>query len=118
MKPQDLTAQAEQIKAIAEKSGVQSNFLFLTTFERYLVQLDVLERLKETIAEEGVLVTKEYVKNRGNLYESPAVTAYNRTVDSANKTVSTLMKIIKNFGVTDDEEADEDPLIAALNGNA
>ena len=109
--------QAEQIRAIAEKSGVQSNFLFITTFERYLEQLKILDSLKETINAEGLLVSKEYVKGRKNLYSNPAVSEYNRTVDSANKTVSTLMRIIRNFNVSDeDEDAEGDPLMKALQG--
>jgi len=111
-----LRDQAQRIKEIAEKSGVQSNFLFATTFDRYLTQLEILENLKESIQAEGLLVEKEYVKNRKNLYSNPAVSEYNRTVDSANKTVSTLMRIIRNFNVSEDEETEDDPLMKALRG--
>ena len=107
--------QAEEIKRTAEESGVQGNYFFLTTFERYQTQLSVLEKLKEVIDSDGVLVTKEYVKGRENLYTSPAVADYNRTTDSANKTVSTLMKIIKSFCV-DDSADNVDPLMSIING--
>jgi hypothetical protein len=62
-----------------------------------------------------MLVTKEYVKGRGNLYTNPAVSDFNRTTDSANKTVSTLLKIIKNFSVDEDKE-DKDPLLEMIQG--
>ena len=65
--------------------------------------------------EEGMLVSKEYVKGRKNLYTNPAVGEYNRTTDSANKTVTTLMRIITNFNVTE-AASEEDPLLQALNG--
>jgi hypothetical protein len=42
-----LQEQAKEIKKLAEESGVQSNFLFITTFERYLVQLGILEQLEK-----------------------------------------------------------------------
>lgn len=113
----NLNEQASKIIEIAERSGVQSNFLFLTTFKRYQVQLNILAELEKSLKNDGVLVTKEYVKNRQNLYSHPAVAEYNRTVDSANKTVSTLMRIIRNFNVSDDEETDEDPLLKAVNGD-
>lgn len=113
----NLNEQAEKIIEIAERSGVQSNFLFLTTFKRYQVQLSILNDLEASIKVDGVTVEKTYVKGRPNIYENPAVLSYNRTVDSANKTVSTLMRIIRNFNVTEEDE-EEDPLIAALNGNA
>lgn len=82
-----LKEQAEAIKRMAEESGLESNYFFITTFERYEVQLSILERLKESMDKDGMLVSKEYVKGRGNLYSSPAVTEFNRTTDSANKTV-------------------------------
>lgn len=66
--------------------------------------------------EEGMLVSKEYVKGRKNLYSNPAVAEYNKTTDSANKTVATLMRIIKNFNVAETTE-DEDPLMQMINGS-
>ena len=66
--------------------------------------------------EDGMLVSKEYVKGRKNLYSNPAVSEYNRTTDSANKTVATLMRILRNFGVVDDTD-EADPLMDMINGN-
>lgn len=111
-----LNEQAKEIIKIAEESGVQSNFFFITTFKRYQVQLNILTELEKKIKEEGALVTKEYVKNRKNLYTNPAISDYNRTTDSANKTVSTLMRILRNFGVDDAGEQDADPLMKIING--
>ena len=110
-----LSEQAQEILKIAEKSGVQSNFFFLTTFKRYQVQLSILAKLEKTIAEEGTLVSKEYVKNRKNLYANPAVSEYNRTTDSANKTVSTLMRILNSADSQDTNT--EDPLLKIINGS-
>ena len=115
MAKKTLNEQAQEIIRIAEESGVQSNFFFLTTFKRYQVQLNILTELEKTIKEEGYLVTKEYVKGRKNLYSSPAVAEYNKTTDSANKTVACLMKIIRNFNVNDTTEED-DPLLKMING--
>ena len=64
---------------IAEKFGVEQNFLFLTTFKRYQVQLTILNELEQKIKEDGTLVTKEYVKGRGNVYTHPAINEYNKT---------------------------------------
>lgn len=109
-------AQADQIKRLAEESGVQSNYLFTTTFDRYLVQMRILERLEQAVdAEEDVKVEKKYSKDQTNSYANPVIKEYSRAVDSANKTVGTLMRIIKNFGVGGDDEGDDD-LMAAING--
>ena len=109
--------QAEVIIRIAEESGVQSNFFFLTTFKRYQVQLNILTELEKAMKDEGMLVSKEYVKGRKNLYTNPAVAEYNKTTDSANKTVSTLMRIIKGFNVEEQAEPEEDPLMKIINGS-
>lgn len=114
MPKMSLTEQAKEIIKIAEESGVQSNFFFLTTFKRYQVQLNILNDLEKSIKDEGLLVSKEYVKGRKNLYSNPAVAEYNKTTDSANKTVATLMRILKNFNVA--ETQDEDSLMKMING--
>ena len=111
----NLNEQAQEILEIAEKHGVEHNFFFLTTFKRYQVQIGILNDLEKTIREEGTLVTKEYVKGRKNVYSHPAISDYNRTTDSANKTVVTLMKIITTLR---DRQGDDepDPLLEILSG--
>lgn len=117
MAKKSLNEQAHEILKIAEETGVQTNFFFVTTFKRYQVQLNNLAELETAIRETGTLVTKEYVKGRANIYVNPAVTEYNKTTDSANRTVSTLMKIIKGFAKEDEErDAGYDPLMAIING--
>ena len=111
-----LNEQAKEIIKIAEESGVQSNFFFLTTFKRYQVQLNILNELEKTMKDEGMLVSKEYVKGRKNLYSNPAVAEYNKTTDSANKTVATLMRILRNFNVDDSNDSEDDPLMRIING--
>lgn len=114
-----LNEQAQEIIRIAEETGVQTNFFFVTTFKRYQVQLSNLSELEKAIKDNGTLVTKEYVKGRANIYVNPAVTEYNKTTDSANRTVTTLMKIIKGFAKEDEErDADYDPLMAIINGDS
>lgn len=114
----NLQEQAVEILRIAEETGVQTNFFFVTTFKRYQVQIKILNDLEKSIADEGMLVKKEYVKGRKNLYTNPAVKEYNSTTDSANRTVTTLMKIIQGFGKSDAERDgdDVDPLLALING--
>lgn len=112
----DLNEQAREILKIAEDAGVQSNFFFVTTFKRYQVQLNILNELEKSLKSDGMQVTKEYVKGRKNLYSNPAIQDYNRTTDSANKTVATLMRILRNFGVEDAGEQDADQLMKIING--
>lgn len=113
-----LEEQAAEIIAMAEDAGVQENYFFVTTFKRYQVQIGILRQLEESLDADGLLVTKEYVKGRKNLYSNPAVNAYNRTTDSANKTVQTLMKIVKEFSGGNGKEKPKDPLLELINGAA
>ena len=110
-----LNQQAQEILKVAEESGAQSNFFFVTTFKRYQVQLNILNDLEKSLKEDGMQVTKEYVKGRKNLYSNPAIQDYNRTTDSANKTVATLIRILRNYGVEETNE-EVDPLLAIING--
>lgn len=115
-KSKSLEDQEKEILKLAKENGVESQYLFSTTFHRYKVQLQVLEELEKTINEEGMLVKKEYVKGRKNLYSNPAITEYNRTTQIANNTVATLLKIIRNRKDENNNNNDEDPLFEAING--
>lgn len=110
----DLNEKAREILRIAEKQGVEQNFFFITTFKRYQVQINLLNQLEQKIKEDGALVTKEYVKGRGNVYTHPAIGEYNKTTTSANQTVATLIKIIKSLRTDDEDDDNEDELLSAL----
>ena len=110
----NIQEQAKQILEIAQKFGVEQNFLFLTTFKRYQVQLTILNELEQKIKEDGSLVTKEYVKGRENVYTHPAIGEYNKTSTSANQTVATLIKIIKTLRSDEEDNDGEDELLNAL----
>lgn len=114
MAKKSLNEQMKDIMRLAEEAGLENNGLFVTTFERYQVQMQILDNLKQVINEEGMIVSKEYVKGRKNLYTNPAVSEYNRTTDSANKTVATLLRILKSFDVETDHE-ETDPLMDIIN---
>ena len=106
----------EELRNLAREYGILDNPLFETTLSRYETQIHILEELKKTINSSEVLVTKEYVKGRENYYTHPAITEFNRTTDSANKTVATLMKIIKGFDGSNAGN-ETDPLMEAINGD-
>ncbi len=90
----NLNEKAKELLELAQQAGVEQNFFFVSTFKRYQVQLSILTQLEAEIKKAGVLVTKQYVKGRENVYTHPAITDYNRTATSANQTVQTLLKII------------------------
>ena len=114
-KSKDLNEKANNILEQAQKSGLQDNYYFITTFKRYLVQIKILEDLEREIDEAGAIVTKEYVKGRENIYTNPAINAYNNTTNSANKTVTTLLKILQDFKA-EAKTKEVDPLLNIING--
>lgn len=113
MAKQTLNEQAKEILDIAEKHGVEQNFFFITTFKRYQVQINILNDLEKTINADGTLVTKEYVKGRGNVYTHPAIAEYNKTATASNQTVQTLLKIITTLR-NDEKENGDDELMKFL----
>ena len=117
----ELDKQADEIKKLAAESGVRSNFFFKTTFNRYLVQVrnaDRIEAKLKALDDDKITVTKSYQKDERNLYINPLFSEFNKTTDSANKTVNTLLKIIREFkvGSGEDERKEEDPLVKLING--
>ncbi len=111
----ELKDQAKEILKLAQNYGVEQNLFFVTTFERYQTQLQILDELRVTIEKDGFFIDKTCVNGETNLYSHPAVTQFNRTTDSANKTVVTLMKIITTL--RDRQNGGEpDPLLDLLSG--
>lgn len=108
--------QAREILRRAQERGLENNFFFTTTFERYLTQVRIMEDLEREISESGTTVTKEYVKGRANIYTNPAIAEYNKTATAANGTVSTLIKIIDSFKGDEKQASKLQQLMAAING--
>ena len=97
-----LQQQAKKILKQAESRGLSSNYFFSTTFKRYQMQIEILDKLEKAIDEYGATVTKEYIKGRENLVANPAISEYNKTATAANGTVTTLIKILGSLSTEPD----------------
>jgi hypothetical protein len=117
IKAMNLQEQANAILEKAKEKGVSSNFFFVTTFKRYQVQMNILSALEKEINATGALVTKEYVKGRGNIYTNPAIGEYNKTATAANGTVATLINIVERLGEDEKKGSKLQALIEELNGD-
>ena len=106
--PKTLEQLREELLAEAERKGVSEHYFFKTTFERYEMQLSILERLKKEVDNENVLIEKQYVKDRANICINPAISEYNKTASAANGTVATLVKILSNLTARKDAQHGED----------
>ena len=78
-----------EIDALGGEMGINA--------DKSQIQIKILNELEQKIQEDGSLVTKEYVKGRENVYTHPAIGEYNKTSQSANNTVATLIKILKEL---------------------
>ena len=74
----ELKDQAKEILKLAQNYGVEQNLFFVTTFERYQTQLQILDEWRVTIEKDGFFIDKTYVKGETNLYSHPAVAQFNR----------------------------------------
>lgn len=85
---------------MAQDYGVDKNALFLQAIEQYDVQARVIQNIKKALDEEdGDLTTsKEYVKGRVNIYANPLVKELPKHADAANRTLQTMLTIIKELG--------------------
>ena len=81
-------SEAEQILEKAKERGVESNFFFTTTFERYQGQIKIAKALEREV---------EQCMESGNL-EGKIIRLYESAVAGANGTAATLVSIIKKLG--------------------
>lgn len=89
----------EELMKLAQRYNVQDNELFRAAAQQYSVQMKVIEEIKKTLDEEdSLLATKEYVKGRENIYANPLVRELPKHSDSANKTLRTMLDVIKELG--------------------
>jgi hypothetical protein len=105
--------QAQKILAQAERDGVLNNFLFVTSFERYLDKTERLQEIQRELSEAGYTVDKTY----GSSTNEVATAAYRNYIaicDSLDKTASLLEKITRQF--KRDADGGDDPLLDVLNG--
>ena len=84
---------------MAEDYSVSENAMFIAAANQYALQQKVLDGIRKTLeAGDGLMVTKEYVKSRENVYANPLVKELPKHADSANKTAQTMLDIIKTLG--------------------
>lgn len=101
-----LKERANKILARAREKGDEQALLFETIFQQYLEALDHRQKLRNALVNDGVTVTKEYVKGRQNIYVHPALAAYAQQGKLLLDTAKTLMTLIREK-IADEDELDE-----------
>ena len=86
---------AEKILEKAKERGVESNYFFSTTFERYQGQIRIAKALEKAV---------DQLMETGNI-EGKIIRLYESAVSGANGTASTLVSIIKKLGSDDPQDS-------------
>lgn len=87
----------DEIEQAAKAANCDTNFLYRSTLDRYVTQLDLLAKAQEDMNQRGLTVVK--VTPRGAEVEiaNPSIQVYNQTASAANSTVSTLLRVVQTF---------------------
>ena len=101
-----LKERANKILKKAREKGDEQALLFETIFQQYLETLDHRQKLRKALVDDGVTVTKEYVKGRQNIYVHPALAAYATQGKLLLETAKTLMTLIREK-IADEDDEDE-----------
>lgn len=89
----------DELMALARNYGVDQNALFVSAAKQYQLQQEVLDMIRETLRTDGETVTtKEYVKGRENVCVHPLIAQLPKHVDSANRTLTTMLDIVQKLG--------------------
>lgn len=89
----------DELMALARTYGVDQNALFVSAAKQYQLQQEVLDMIRETLRTDGETVTtKEYVKGRENVCVHPLIAQLPKHVDSANRTLATMLDIVQKLG--------------------
>lgn len=103
-----LKERAAKILAKAREKGDEQALLFETIFQQYLETLDHRQKLRKALVDDGITVTKEYVKGRQNIYVHPALAAYATQGKLLLETAKTLMTLIREKIADSDDQDDFD----------
>ena len=104
----------KEILEMAAKGGLQFNFFFSNTFDVYCAQMRTAQRLAAELMEiKKLVIEQEGVKS----YIDPNVSEFNKTADSLNKTLGSLLRLINTFDAQK-KVKETDPLLKALNGDS
>jgi len=107
------TKSYRELLAMARDYGVEDNALFLSAAKNYELQKKVIDRISACIENDEAIVVKEDNKGRETLAAHPLIKELPKHVDSANKSLSTMLDIISKLG---DRKSIGDKLSEFLNG--
>jgi hypothetical protein len=108
----DVDKQALEMIKLAERLDTASNFVFMTTLKRYLALVHVARSLEKKLSATGELTV---IGSTGSHVANPLITQYKTVSNEANSTAKILTNILAKLSAS---EAEDDPLLKALQGGS
>lgn len=100
----------KEIEEAAKAANCDTNFFYRTTLDRYVDQLDLLEKARKSIEEDGLTIVQITPRGAEREIPNPAVQTYNQTASAANSTVQTLLRIVQTYKFMAAKEDEDDEL--------
>lgn len=100
----------KEIEEAAKAANCDTNFFYRTTLDRYVDQLDLLEKARKSIEEDGLTIIQITPRGAAREIPNPAVQTYNQTASASNSTVQTLLRIVQTYKFMAAKEDEDDEL--------
>ena len=88
----------DEIMELARDYGVDDNAIFVSAAQRYSVQVDLIEKIRNQIETDGLMIEHKNVKGDVNSDVNPLTVQLPKYIDTANKTLSLMLDIIQRLG--------------------
>ena len=82
----------------AKRYHVDKNALFVSACQRYIGQVEMIDKIREQIDRDGLMIEHTNVKGDVNTDVNPLTVQLPKYIDTANKTLNVMLDIIDRLG--------------------
>ena len=97
----------KKLMELGRKYKVDHEEDFIVAVKTFVEEAKLIDRMRKQLNEDGMTVTKEYVKGRENISAHPLIAEIPKHVDCANRLLQSMNAIIESRGQRLEQEKDE-----------
>lgn len=97
----------KKLMELGRKYKVDHEEDFIVAVKTFVEEAKLIDRMRKQLNEDGMTVTKEYVKGRENIAAHPLIAEIPKHVDCANRLLQSMNAIIESRGQRLEQEKDE-----------
>lgn len=97
----------KKLMELGRKYKVDHEEDFIVAVKTFVEEAKLIDRMRKQLNEDGMTVTKEYVKGRENISAHPLIAEIPKHVDCANRLLQSMNAIIESRGQRLEQEMDE-----------